>query len=609
MESELRNWEDEARGGPSIVSLPTLATVVVVCAILIVAKDMFLPLALAMLMAFVLTPVVNFLRCRGLRDTPAVLITVTAAAAMVGAFVLVFAYQLSVIGANLPKYQGNVVTKIDTLLEAGSDSGLVSHLSRMIDGISQRVEQKSASVVDPDDDAAMKVEVIEQTSIRDWLVGVILPALSPVAIFGLIFVLAVLALLERGALRDKLVQLIGGSNILASSRLLAEAGGRVSDYLFAQLVVNAIYALPIWLGLWLIGVPNALFFGIVTLVMRFVPYIGTAVSAILPLTMAFAVSPDWSLMVLTAALFLLVEAVTSNIVEPWFYGRRTGVSPLAVIVSAMFWTWAWGPMGLLIAMPLTVCLVVIGHHVPSLRLFSILLGDKPALTESAQLYDRLLAGQSFAFTETAALSTADHYLAEYYDQTAIPALAMAQADHQAGLLSDDQAQRIARAAWALTEELETVVEGERAEADDQAMPGDGDSLLTNGVLDGLGRRVAVLGARNRLDDAAALMLAQALRAEGADTIALPHRGMSTADLREFAPETIILTALDGTVGQGLDLPLRMLRRRHKTARIGVALWPDGRLDTAAAPDAVAGCDFLAMGMEATLRAAFGLKDD
>jgi len=255
---------------------------------------------------------------------------------------------------------------------------------------------------------------------------------------------------------------------------------------------------------------------------------------------------------------------------------------------------------------------VIGHHVPSLRLFSILFGDKPALTESAQLYDRLLAGHAFAFTETAALSTANHYLAEYYDQTAIPALAMAQADYEAGLLSDDQAHRIARAAWALTEELETVVEGELSEAEvegeGEAAPGEGDNLLNNGVLDGVGRRVAVLGARTRLDDAAALMLAQAMRAEGANTIALSHRGLSTAVLRDFAPETIIVTALDGTVEQGLDLSLRMLRRRHKNTQIGVALWPDARLDNSAPPASLPGSDFVALGMEATMRAAFGLKE-
>jgi predicted PurR-regulated permease PerM len=376
--------------GHSIVSLATLATITVVCAILYVARDVFLPLVLGMLIAFILTPVVNFLRSRGLRDTPAVIVTVVSAGAMVAAFVLIIAYQVSQIGMNLPQYQGNVLSKVDTLLQAGTGNRVVAHLQGMVENISNRLEAQTEGQVS--DDPTMKVEVVEHTGLMDWLTGVILPALAPIGIFGLIFVVVIFALLERAALRDRLVQLIGGSNILATSRLLAEAATRVSTYLFAQLVVNIIYAIPIWLGLWLIGVPNALFFGLVTLVMRFVPYIGSAISAILPLLMAFAVSPDWSLVIWTAVLFAVVEFTTSNIIEPWFYGQRTGVSPLAVIVAAIFWTWLWGPMGLIIATPLTVCLVVIGHHVPSLRLFPVMFGDQPVLADSARLYDRLLVG-------------------------------------------------------------------------------------------------------------------------------------------------------------------------------------------------------------------------
>ncbi len=274
-------WTDT---GHSIVSLATLATVVVVVGILYVAKDLFLPLALGMLFAFILTPVVNRLRAWGLRDTAAVVITVLAAGTLVAAFVLVLAYQISQIGMNLPQYQGNVLTKVDGLLDAGADSQIIAHLQGMVERISERISA-DPSTTDP----TMKVELVEQTGVKEWLTEVILPALAPVGIFGLIFVVVIFALLERGTLRDRLVQLIGGANILATSRLLAEAGARVSTYLLAQLVVNVIYAVPIWLGLWLIGVPNALFFGLVTLVMRFVPYIGSAISAILPLLMAFAV--------------------------------------------------------------------------------------------------------------------------------------------------------------------------------------------------------------------------------------------------------------------------------------------------------------------------------
>lgn len=600
--------EDAREGGHAIVSLTTLATMTVVCAILYVAKDLFLPLALGMLFAFILTPVVNALRRRGLRDLPAVVLTVLTAAAMVAAFVLVLAYQLSQIGANLPQYQGNVLTKVDTILEAGTDNRIVQHLQDMVGDISDRLSERTQT---PEETQAMRVEVVEHAGLKAWLNDVILPALTPVAIFGLIFVVVIFALLERASLRDRLVQLIGGTNILATSRLLAEAGGRVSTYLLAQLLVNIIYAVPIGLGLWLIGVPNALFFGLVTLVLRFVPYIGSAISAILPLMMAFAVSPDWSLVLWTAALFLVVELVTSNFIEPWFYGQRTGVSPLAVIVSAMFWTWLWGPMGLIIATPLTVCLVVIGHHVPSLRLFPILFGDQPVLAESARLYDRLLAGRSFEFTEAAATSTAQHYLAEYYDRTALPALALAQSDSAAGLLSDNQVHRIASAAWTLTEELDSVVEDELALAanlpeDQQAEPADA-GLVSNGRLDGVDRRIAVIGAQTRLDEAAARMVAQALRAEGAEVVDLPLRASLPRALGDFHPESLVIVGLDGASGTATELLVRQIRRRLPGLRVGIATWDAHGSDPS--PDTRGRrflADFSVTGMEDLFAAVFAV---
>lgn len=589
--------------GHAVVSLTTLATIAVVVAILYVAKDLFLPLALGMLFAFILNPVVNALRNYGLRDLPAVILTVMIAGTLVASFVLILAYQISVIGENLPKYQGNVLTKVDTILAAGTDNRMVSHLQGLVANISERMSDQTGAP----EPQAMKVEVVQPVGVKEWLNEVILPALAPIGIFGLIVVVVVFALLERATLRDRLVQLIGGSNILATSRLLAEAGARVSTYLLAQVVVNVIYAIPIWLGLWLIGVPNALFFGLVTLVLRFVPYIGSAISAILPLLMAFAVSPDWSLVLWTAALFLVVELVTSNVIEPWFYGQRTGVSPLAVIVSAMFWTWLWGPMGLIIATPLTVCLVVIGHHVPSLRLFPILFGDQPVLADSARLYDRLLTGRSFEFTEAATSSTAKNYLADYYDKTALPALALAQSDSAAGLLSDYQVNRIANAAWTLTEELETVVEDELTLAatapDENAAPAANTSLVSNGLLDGIDRRIAVIGAQSRLDEAAAQMVAQAMRAEGAEVVALPLRAPLPRALGDFRPETVVVVELDATQGTAAELSIRQIRRRLPGVRIGKATWRDAG-NTAPTSGGKSLADFQATSMEQLFETAF-----
>jgi predicted PurR-regulated permease PerM len=513
---------------------------------------------------------------------------------------LMLAYQITQIGMDLPKYQGNVLTKVDTMLDAGSDSRIVQQLQRMVESISDRI------AVETDvEGAALPVKIVEETSVKDWITGVIVPALTPVAIFGLIFVVVVFALLERAALRDRLVQLIGGRNIVASGQLLAEAGSRVSSYLLAQLVVNVIYAVPIGLGLWLLGVPNALFFGLVTLVLRFVPYIGSVISAVLPLAMAFAISPSWALVLWVAALFVVVELITSNLVEPWFFGQRTGVSPLAVIVSAMFWTWLWGPMGLIIATPLTVCLVVMGDHIPSLRLFPIMFGDKPVLNDSARLYDRLLVGHSFAFTDVATSSTHTRYLAEYFDKTAIPALVLAQSDHQAGLLNDSQIDRIADAAWTLTEELEAVVEDERSSAKEE--PEDISAPLSeNGVLDGLGRRVAVIGGETPLDDAAAQMVAQALRAEGAETQVLRHRAVLPhalpSALTDFAPEALVVVSLASEPSVPVEFQLRQLRRRMPNLRLGLAQW--GQADKAKSSARKPSADFVSYGMEQLLESLF-----
>jgi hypothetical protein len=295
--------------------------------------------------------------------------------------------------------------------------------------------------------------------------------------------------------------------------------------------------------------------------------------------------------------------VTSNLIEPWFFGQRTGVSPLAVIVSAMFWTWLWGPMGLIIATPLTVCLVVIGRHIPSMRLFPVLLGDEPGLADSSRLYDRLLAGHRFALTEAATASTSKLYLAEYYDQTAIPALVLAQSDHEAGLLSDYQTDRIAQAAWTLTEELETVVEDELAAATETPKEG-AVTLAANGVLDGVGRRVVVVGALTGFDDVAATMVAQALRAEGAEALALSRRsalpGSLTKALGGFQPETLVLVSLNPEPGPSIDLQLRQLRRRLPGVQVGMAIWTQANPSNP--PKVIA--DFVATGMEEVLAAAF-----
>lgn len=587
----LRTATPPEPGVQPFVSPYAIGIIVVVCAVLYFAKDVFLPLTLGMLFAFILTPVVNFLRRRGLHEILAVALTVTAATALVASFFVIVITQLGIIGSNLPQYQGNVLGKIDSLLAAGNDNRIINQLQMLFENISSRIGTLSSDA----GTGAPRVEVVEQTNPLDWLTGVILPALRPVVMFGIVVVIVTFALFEREALRDRLVQLIGGANILASSQLLAEAGARVSTYLLALVIVNVIYAVPIWLGLWLIGVPNALFFGIVTLVARFLPYVGSFISAFLPILMAFAVSPDWSMVLWTVGLFLVVEFVTSNAIEPYFYGSRTGISPLAVIISALFWTWLWGPLGLFLATPLTVCLVVMGYHVPGLRLFSIVLGSRPVLEEPARLYDRLLAGRAFAATEQVAAAAGKHSLPEYYNRTLIPALMLAEADHQAGLLSELQISRIAHVTLGLMQDLEAMAEdAEPAKGEDDADAAGGSGL--DRIL-ALPQPVVVLGARSRLDEVAALLVGQQLMAQEVNTIVLPSMHGITERLRDAAPGALVIASLGGVPQQLLALQVRQLRRWFPNAQVTVVSWP-GR--TGPDDDALtaSGVDHIRLGTEA-----------
>ncbi|MFN7053507.1 MAG: AI-2E family transporter, partial [Gemmobacter sp.] len=357
----------------------------------------------------------------------------------------------------------------------------------------------------PGVDTPLKVELVERQSPVQMLQDLVVPLVSPIATTGLVVVVVVFMLLEREELRDRFIRLIGSNDLHRTTQVLEEAGSRVANYLLVQLLVNLIYAVPIGLGLWLIGVPNALLWGLLTLVLRFVPYIGSVLAAVFPLFLAFAVSPEWEALLWTAALFVVVELVTSNIVEPWLYGSRTGLSPLAIIVSAIFWTWIWGPLGLVLSTPLTVCLVVLGRHIPQFELFDILFGDEPVLAPHARLYQRWLAGDPIEATFRAEEALEEAWLADYHRDTGIPALLLADVDRARGVLAPEHETRVADMALQMVAELQVVVTEELAEVE----------AGSTEPLPGKGRRILCIGGRSALDDAAAAMLAQGLAAEGA----------------------------------------------------------------------------------------------
>lgn len=549
------------------VTLPRLATIAAVVAVLYLGKEVLLPLAIAMLLTFALSPLVTLFRKRGLPMTASVLIVVFLASGMMAVFSLVVASQLSSLARDLPRFQDNILIKLETLKEQGGEGSLIARITDMAGAINAEIGAAipAEPAGTPAAETPIPVEVVERLSPLDTLTSLVMPLISPVATTGLVVVVVIFMLLEREELRDRFIRLIGAHDLHRTTAMLEEAGSRVGRYLLVQLLVNIIYALPIGVGLWLIGVPNAVLWGLLTLVLRFVPYIGSILSAAFPLFLAFAVSREWSAVLWTAALFIAVETVTSNLIEPWLYGSRTGVSPLAIIISAILWTWIWGPLGLVMSTPLTVCLVVLGRHVPQFELFGILFGDEPVLEPHAHLYQRWLAGDAVESTYRAEEALEEEYLSDYYRNTALPALLLAQTDWSRGVLSTVQETRLAVTALQMVQDLRPYVAEER----DENRP---DATEAPVVAPG---RVVVLGGRGALDDVAAAILAQVLAVEGAEAEAHGHADLAPARLAHLdLPDCrcVILNFLDPSPPRSALLHVRRLKRNHPHLRVGVVIW-------------------------------------
>ncbi|VDC28543.1 AI-2E family transporter [Pseudogemmobacter humi] len=603
-------------GSSRRMTLTALIGAVIIAGILHLGRDIFLPLAVAILITFALSPLVSFLRNRGMPMLASVLVTVTVAFAAIGLFLLVVVSQLGTLARQLPAFQANIVTKLEALQQSGDGNSLTGRLTQMFTEINAEIGAAipaeggaTAGLAAPGTAAGsvpVPVTVVEDQSPFATLTDLVMPLVSPIGTAGLVIVVVIFMLLERDELRDRFIRLVGASDIHRTTQVLEEAGSRVAHYLLAQLLVNTIYAVPIGIGLWLIGVPNALLWGLLTLVLRFVPYIGSILAAAFPLFLAFAVSPDWSAVIWTAALFIVVELITSNIVEPWLYGSRTGVTALAIIVAAIFWTWVWGPMGLVLSTPLTVCLVVLGRHIPQFELFDVMFGDKPVLAPHMRLYQRLLVGDVTESTFRAEEALEEAWLSDYHRDVGLPALLLAQHDLERGVVTPAQEERLTVSAMAFLDELDAVVEEELAEAgkEDDAEP-----------LAGPGRQVAFLGGRSRLDDVAARMAAQAAAAEGARVEILSHADLAP---RRFAAvtgavsETMVLSFLDGAPARGSILQIRRIKRAAPGKRVGVVIWqgPESPLHGGAVtPEKIreilaTGADFCVTGLEALLEEVF-----
>src|SRR5258708_1851476 len=456
--------------------------------------------------------------------------------------------QATRLAAKLPGYQQTLSDKIESLRGLMGGSGTLEHASTVLKELKTELQHRDAAgrpdselMRQPSDKPIpIPVEVRQpDPGALSTLGAIIQPLISPLTTTGIVVIFVVFVLLQREDLRNRLVRLAGSADIQRTTAALDDAGKRLSKLFLTQIAFNAVFGLAIGIGLELIGVPSAPLWGLIAMILRFVPYIGALISAVFPLILAAAVGSGWQMLILTAALFVVLELLAGQVIEPLIFRHSSGLSPVAIILSASFCTWLWGPVGLVLATPLTVCLVVVGRHVDRLQFLDIMLGDRPPLTPPQLAYQRMLAGDPIEAVEQAHEYLKDSSLENYYDAILLKGLRLAEADRQLGHLDEDRLNRVVSTVEELVAELEA--HHEPAPPDLSFSPGAAIAIEQARSQHALIQEqrtsspsvVCIPGAR-RLDAAAALVWARLLRHRGIGAIAEKASALSISKL--FAVE-------------------------------------------------------------------------
>jgi predicted PurR-regulated permease PerM len=588
--SAVRGGEMQPRGAGML----TFLTLALVVAALYFAREVLVPIALAVLLSFLLAPAVRWLRHLRAGRVTAVAVTVLVAFQIILAFALIAGEEMSLLGPELPEYRHNIEMKLRVLPTAIPLQRVANVLHRVTADLKRSQAAHPVAAGAPAGAGGGKAEAAKPLPVEmvqpeptplEIAESVVGPLLRPLATAGLVIVLVVFILLEREELRDRVLRLAGGGDLHRTTEAMNEAAQRVSRYLLSQLSVNAVEGTLIGIGLAVIGIPNAALWGILAALLRFIPYLGIVIAACFPLALAVAVDPGWMLLAWTALLFVATELIVANVVEPWLYAGSTGLSSVAVITAAIFWTWLWGPIGLLLSTPLTACLLVLGRHVPQLRFLDVILGSDPVLTADETFYQRLLANDPEEATEQAEEFTKQKSLVEFCDEVAIPVLARAQADSDSGILP---AERRAMVKEGFAKILENLFEDSVIDPD--LAPEDGQAPQPSEF-------VACIAGRNELDEAAAMLLASLLRSRGHAAYVFPADSPAALGGHRVAfrdAAAMCLSLISTSSAARARHIVRRLRRRASRARIVLCLWghgageiSPGEARTTTAADAVA----------------------
>ncbi len=578
-----------------------LVAIIAVVAALYVAKEILLPLALAVMLSFLITPLANRIERLGVPRVPTVILVVAMSFTVLGVLGWVVTDQVIDLSRNLETYKRNVITKIrdirpssntlgqftKALEEVGKElSGTANEKSATEDGKTTREAEPQAQsprdnaydwlplfredVPAEQDEKAVEVRVVEMppsplAQMQNWL-G---PLVAPLTTTGIVIVLVFFLLLDRENQRNRLIQLFGTSNLRTTTEALHDTAQRVGRYLRMQFLINAGYGVAVGVGLWLIGVPSAVMWGVLGFALRFLPYLGPWLAAVLPILVSLADSEGWTKPLLVVGMYVVYELVLNNLAEPLLYGSSIGVSTVGVIIAAIFWTWLWGPIGLILAMPMTVCLVVMARYVPQLRFLTVFLADQPPLSPAQRMYQRLLAFDDNEPRQMAHTHLKSSTLASFYDEVLIPALTLAEQDRHADLLNEDQEAFVQETAEDLVEEL--------TEAAVKAGPSTTDSPDTDDSPgeDKPATRILCIPLRDEADETTARMLAQLLSAEGF-RVETSAAGSLTSELVDrvanLESEIAVISVLPPIRPRDSRLLWKRLRERYPELPIIVGYW-------------------------------------
>jgi predicted PurR-regulated permease PerM len=585
------------QGLPVFVALASLLLVVATMAALYLGRDILVPVTLAILLSFVLVPAVRMLRRLRVPRAPAVLLVVVIVFGALFGLGSLIASEASQLASDLPRYTQVMRTKIKDLRGATAGAGTLSRIADMIQDLSATLQPPPAAEVRGEPGSPTHPLTVEITPARASVVDTLQtfagPVLHPLATTGLILIFTIFILLQREDLRNRAIRLAGGSGDLRrTTAAIDDATSRLSRFFLAQLALNIAFGVVIGFGLWIIGVPSPTLFGVLAAILRFVPYIGAVISALLPLILAAAVDPGWTMVIATAALFLVVEPICGHVIEPLLYGHSTGLSPVAVILAATIWTFLWGPIGLVLATPLTVCLVVLGRHVERLWYLDVLLGDQPALSPPEIFYQRMLAGDPVEAIDQGWQFLKERALVTYYDEVALAGLLLAQEDLSRGTLDRERQEEVGAAIRTVVDRLGTAPVARRTRRGSSRSP----DTETAAALAAVGpdRQVAgivldredlahhwrgatpvlCVSSRGPFDEAATLMLSQILARHGLASQILSMAAIRAGE-RPENPESLALICfsyLEPVSLSQIRFTVRQARAAVPGVRILVGFW-------------------------------------